>query len=169
MRYDLMLPGVTMAALLFTGACILTCANERAPMKTTVCELLSKPEQFSGQMVIFRADLINPRRMALVEGNCGRVLLTFPNDDEIRPKARFQLVEDGNFKKLMDSVAVLIPMPPKKPGRITATFEGRFDSVFVLRGDRKTQRDPLSIRLAADEVRLVLHRVSDVHVEPAPD
>lgn len=165
MKYGLMLPGVAVGALLL-GACIPTSANEREPVKTTVCELLSKPEQFSGQMVVFRADLINPRRMALVEGNCGRVLLTFPNDDEVRPKASFKLVEDGNLKKLMDSVAVLIPMPPKKPGRITATFEGRFDSVFVLRSGRKTERDPRSIRLAADEVRLVLRRVSDVHVEP---
>ncbi|HVT93625.1 MAG TPA: hypothetical protein VHD76_12325 [Bryobacteraceae bacterium] len=133
-------------------------------MKTTVCELLAKPEQFSGKVVVFQADLINPRRMALKDGGCERVLLTFPKDPDTKPKAKFNLVEDESYKKLMASVGVLVPMPPKKPGRITATFEGRFDSVFILHNGQKVQRDPRSLRLAADEVRLVLRKVSDVRV-----
>jgi hypothetical protein len=92
-------------------------------------------------------------------------LLTFPNDPDTRPKAKFKLVEDESYKKLMASVGILVPMPPKKPGRITATFEGRFDSVFILHNGQKVQRDPRSLRLAADEVRLVLRRVSDVRVQ----
>jgi hypothetical protein len=139
------------------------------PIKVTVCELLAKPEEFSGKQVIFHATLINPRRKALVDGDCGRVFLVFPGDEEVRPKAEFQLLEDDSFKKLMDAQSQLLPMPPKKPGRITATFEGRFDSVFSLRNGRKVKRDPRSIRLAADEVRLVLRRVSSVKVDPASD
>ena len=65
----------------------------------------------------------------------------------------------------MASVGLLVPLPPKKPGRVTAIFEGRFDSVFILRKGRKVQQDPRSLRLAADEVRLVLWRVSDVRVQ----
>ena len=152
-------------ALLAAGVCIPMHAKEGEPIKTTICELVNKPEQFSGHMVVVRADLINPRRMALVGGHCERVLLSFPNDDEVKPKARFKLVEDESFNKLMDSVSVLIPMPPKTPGRITGTFEGRFDSVFVLRNGRKIRRDPRSIRLAADEVRLVLRRVFDLEIQ----
>jgi hypothetical protein len=139
------------------------------PTKVTVCELLSKPEGFSGKQVTFQATQMNSRRKILVDGDCGRVLLVFPGDEEVRPKAKFQLLEDDSFKKFMDAQSELLPMPPKKPGRITATFEGRFDSVFTLRNGRKVKGDPRSIRLAADEVRLVLRRVSDVKVDPASD
>jgi hypothetical protein len=156
------------AAMVASGFNVPLLAEAREPLKTTVCELLSKPEQFSGKVVVFQADLINPRRMALKDGGCERVLLTFPRDPDTKPKAKFKLVEDESYKKLMASVGVLVPMPPKKPGRITATFEGRFDSVFILRNGQKVQRDPRPLRLAADEVRLVLRKVSDVHVlEPA--
>ncbi|MFN8007442.1 MAG: hypothetical protein U0V70_10540 [Terriglobia bacterium] len=144
-------------------------AEAEEPLKTTVCELLAKPEQFSGKLVVFQADLINPRRIALKDGGCERVLLTFPNDPDTKPKAKFKLVKDESYKKLMSSMGVLVPMPPNKPGRITAKFEGRFDSVFIVRNGQKVQRNPRSLRLAADEVRLVLRRVSDVRVEePTP-
>jgi hypothetical protein len=47
-------------------------AETEEPLKTTVCELLAKPEQFSGKVVVFQADLINPRRMALKDAGCER-------------------------------------------------------------------------------------------------
>jgi hypothetical protein len=157
--------------ILFIGAIMVvagfnaTVIAETEPLKTTVCELLAKPEQFSGKLVVFQADLINPRRIALKDGNCERILLTFPNDPDTKPKPKFKLVQDESYKRLMASVGVLVPMPPQKPGRITATFEGRFDSVFILRNGKKVQRDPRSLRLAADEVRLVLRKVSDVRMQ----
>ena len=83
------------------------------PVKTTVCELLTNREQYSGKIVIVQADLINPRRMALKDGGCERVLLTFPDDPDTRPKAKFRLVEDGSYKKLRASVGVIVPMPSK--------------------------------------------------------
>jgi hypothetical protein len=156
-------------AALFLVACTPMKLSGLDSTKVTVCELLAKPEEFSGKQVTFHATLMNPRRKVLVDGDCGRVLLVFPGDEEVRPKAKFQLLEDDSFKQLMDAQSELLPMPPKKPGRITATFEGRFDSVFILRNGRKVNRDPRSILLAADEVRLVLRRVSDVKVDPASD
>jgi hypothetical protein len=139
--------------------------SDAVPVKTTVCHLIAKPEEFSGKLVIFQAELVTPRRMALVDGNCGRILLAFPTDEEVRPKARFKLIEDDQFKLLMASRSELVPPPPGKPGKVLATFEGRFDSVFALNHGHKIERDPRSMRLAADEVRLVLRRVSDVKVE----
>ena len=139
------------------------------PLKATVCELTAKPEHFSGKDVVVRASILHPRRMALEDDTCGRVLLAFPEDRDTKPKPRFTLVRDANFKRLMASMAELVPPPPLKPGKITATFEGRFDSVFFLRNGRKVERDPRSIRLARDEVRLVLRRVTDVEVKLATD
>jgi hypothetical protein len=154
-----------MCFVAFVLSCGLAYGSDSASVKTTVCQLVARPEEFSGKMVIFQAELATPRRMALVDGDCGRILLTFPTDNEVRPKANFRLVEDDQFKLLMESRSELVPPPPKKPGKILATFEGRFDSVFTMSHGKKVERDPRSIRLAADEVRLVLRRVSSVKVE----
>jgi hypothetical protein len=133
----------------------------------TICELLANPERYSGKQVVVHAALINPRRMALADGRCGNVLLVFPSDESVKPRPTFHLLEDDSFKKLTNAESELLPMPPMKPGKIVANFEGRFDSVFILRKKRKVQQDPRSIRLAPDEVRLVLHQVTDVQATPA--
>ena len=157
-----------MAAIILVAAgCMSTKARESEPVTVTVCELLAHPEQYSGKQVIIRAMVITTRRMAITLSDCVKVLLVFPSDPEAKPKPQFHLVEDENFNKLNNAQRELVPQRRETAGRITATFEGRFDSVFVMRKGRKVKRDPRSIRLAADEVRLVLHRVSDVEVKPA--
>jgi hypothetical protein len=159
------MPMTRMCFASFALLCGLAHGSDRVPVKTTVCQLMAKPEEFSGKMVVFQAELVTPQRMALVDDSCGRILLKFPTDDEARPKASFKLIEDDQFKLMMESRSELVPPPPGKPGKILATFEGRFDSVFVLSRGQKVKRDPRSMRLAADEVRLVLRRVSEVKVE----
>ena len=142
------------------------CAEEAVALRVTVCELTRNPERYSGQQVAVRARLANPQRMVLEDGDCGRVLVAFPADQQVRPKAKFKLLKDDNFQRLMEARSELVPPPTRTPGKLSATFQGRFDSVFTLKDGHKVQRDPRSMRLAVDEFRLVLRRITDVSVEP---
>lgn len=144
----------------------LAAAEELVARRVTICELVRNPEKYSGQQVSVHARMANPQRMVLEDGDCGRVLLVFPADQQVRPKTKFRLLEDDNFKKVMQARSELVPPPTRTPGRVSATFQGRFDSVFTLKAGRKVQRDPRSMRLAVDEVRLVLHRITDVSIKP---
>lgn len=144
----------------------LAAAAEPVAQRVTICELVRSPEKYSGQQVSVHARIANPQRMVLENGECGRVLLVFPADQQVRPKAKFKLLEDDNFKRLMEARSELVPPPTRMPGRVSATFQGRFDSVFTLKEGRKVQRDPRSMRLAVDEFRLVLHRITEVSIEP---
>jgi hypothetical protein len=108
-------------------------------------------------MIVLRGRIVTPRRL-FIEDDCRRVILHYPADYDVKPKAKFKLVEDENFKLMTDSLGVLVPKPPNQPGAIVVTVEGRFDSVFIERRGRKIQLDPVKVRLPSYEVRLVLHR-----------
>ena len=117
-------------------------------------------------MIVLRGRIVTPRRL-FIEDECGRVILHYPADYDVRPKAKFKLVEDENFKLMTDSLGVLVPRPPNRAGAVVVTVEGRFDSVFAERHGRKIQLDPVKVHLPVYEVRLVLHRVLKVEVTPA--
>ncbi len=133
--------------------------------ETSICAVTASPEKFTGKMIVLRGRILTPRRL-FIEDQCGRVILNYPTNEDVRPKPKFKLVEDENFKLMNDAFGVLVPMAPKQPGTVVVTVEGRFDSVFVERHGRKVQLNPAKIRLPAYEVRLVLHRVLKVEVTP---
>jgi hypothetical protein len=136
------------------------------PSEASICEVTAAPEKFAGRMIVLRGRIVTPRRL-FIEDQCGRVILNYPAEYEVRPKAKFRLVEDQNFKLMNDALSELVPKPPRQPGTVVVTVEGRFDSVFVERHGRKIQLDPVKVRLPVYEVRLVLHRVLKVEVTPA--
>ncbi len=155
---------LSFAAVVLSG-CTMGRAEEPVALRVTMCELTRNPERYSGRQVAVRARMINPQRMVLEDGDCGRVLLAFPADQQVRPKAKCKFLEDNVLQRLMEARSELVPPPTRTPGRVSATFHGRFDSVFPLKGGHKVQRDPRSMRPAVYEFRLVLRRVTDVSVE----
>jgi hypothetical protein len=124
-----------------------------------VCELESHPQQYAGRMVRFVAEWTRSARRILVDdpsGKCGPILIELPNDPDVHPHARFKVIKDAAFEKLLQSEFVLIPnATTHKKGKIRATFQGRFDVAGPRKGFGHGQLYNL---------RLVLQQVSDVSV-----
>jgi hypothetical protein len=133
-----------------------------------MCDLFEHPEQYAGKMVAVSAgltgydlsldDLSNQKPCAAYM----RVHLELPHD--VRPKPSFGLIRDEMLNTFFDAL--------HKGMNVVATYEGRFDPVFVWR-DRKR------IRVSQDEdngfgkkhqydARLILQRISDVVARPVP-
>jgi hypothetical protein len=126
----------------------------------SVCDLLKAPRRFSGSLVSIRAELIAVREWLLVDDTdqeCGRLAAAHPADPEVSPKPGFTLIRDRSLEEFERALPVLNPSPSGTRGRIIATFEGRFD--WTPRGSGHSR---------LRKTRLVLHRVSDVTVIPAP-
>lgn len=116
-------------------------AGSAEPIVTSICVVTAAPEKFTGKMIVLRGRIVTPRRL-FIEDHCGRVILNNPANYDVRPKAKFKLLEDETFKLMNDALGVLIPMPPKQPGTVAATVEGRFDSLFVERHGGSQKRRP---------------------------
>lgn len=128
--------------------------------EATVCQLVDQPQRYKGRMVRFAAEWARTPRHAAVDapsGNCGPILVELPTDPEVRPRAHFAAIKDGEFTKFWDSAYVLV-LDPKtfKKGRITATLQGRFDVAAPEKGFGHGQ---------LYDFRLVLQQVFDVSVQ----
>jgi hypothetical protein len=144
--------------------------REATPM--SVCQLLAEPARYSGKQVTLKAEVIEPRRIQLVDSanpECGRIPWMYPTNPDVKPKAKFSLVQDEKFKELQDSIGLMLPPPPgssRERSRIMAVLEGRFDSVYRLK-DGKAVRFSQGIGyLGADEEVFVLRRVLRVEILP---
>jgi hypothetical protein len=143
-------------------------------VKADICDLLKSPEQYSGQLVSVRAEITEVRNVRLADPKhhaCGQIPWAFPEDREVKPRPNFAIVQDENYKALMSGMGVLVPKPPRARGTVTATLEGRFDSIYRTRNGRRTKIADGFGHLGLAESRFVLHRVTqvDVKVGPLPD
>lgn len=138
--------------------------------EVTVCQVLSAPGGYSGKMIKVRVEVVEPRRVQIVDPSdpsCGRVPLVFPDNPDVSPKAGFKLVEDKNFAELRSSLGLLLPPPPNSSrpvSRIFAVLEGRFDSVFALNKGRAIRKRKHLGYLGADENLLVLRQVLSIEI-----
>lgn len=150
--------------VLLCASAVAQSTNVLTPM--TVCQVLQSPERYSGKVVVLSGDILSPRALQMYDPSCGRVSLAYTEDDlKIRPK--FTTVRDGNFKKFDSSLSELVPPPPCKPGRITATVEGRFDSRYALRKGKRVVVSPGFGHQSLSDYQLVVKHVLIVDVEPA--
>ena len=147
--------------------------NQDTPLKVTLCDLYEHPGQYAGKMVAVRAGSVgglslentlhdSPTQPCLAYM---RLTVEFPNG--VKPAPSFQLVRDDSLRELEDALhhggAI----------HIDATYEGRFDPVFVWRDHKR-------IRVSQDEEakgfgkkneydgRIVLRQVSGVWAKPLP-
>lgn len=137
----------------------------KVPVEVTLCDLYQHPEEYIGRMVTVRGDVAGNDLWidAFNWQSCSswmRVIVVFPKD--VKPSPAFELMSDGSFKQLMDALY------GRRPVNIDAKFEGRFDSVVVVRdGDRIRIGDGYGKKRDYDG-RIVLKRVSEVVVKPLP-
>jgi hypothetical protein len=155
----------------FLAACAFGQASNHRPV--TVCQLLTEPAQYSGKQVTVRAEMIDPKRVQLVDpsdAKCGRIPWMYPTSPDIKPKPKFALVRDSKFKELLDSFGLMLPPPTgstRQKSRIVAVLEGRFDSVYRLENGRPVRSAKGIGYLGADDHVFVLHRVVKTEILPA--
>ena len=86
------------------------------------------------------------------------IVVVFPN--QIKPAPDFDLVKDDSFNKFQEA------MYHSRPIHIDATFEGRFDSLVMVRDGKRITIGKGYGKKHQHNGRIVLHRVSDVTAEP---
>ncbi len=139
----------------------------------SICQILAEPGHFAGKQVTVRAEVIEPRRVQLidpVDPKCGRIPWAYPTNRDVKPKPKFSLVEDARFKELTGSLGLLLPPPPgstRERSRIIAVLEGRFDSVYRLKAGKSVRSAQGTGYLGADEHVFVLHRVVKTEILPS--
>lgn len=149
------------AALLLTVSC--RAQADSAPLKASLCDLYTHPEQFAGKMIEVRAGIVGHRNPSIESPASSRqepcsvymgIVLEFPGD--VTPKPPFDLERDAAFQKYQDAL--------QKPMRIEATLVGRFDPVFVWKGQHRLrvgEGTGFGKKHSAD-ARLVLRSMADV-------
>lgn len=142
------------------------------PLELSICKLAKQPENYTGKMVVVRGSVSKGWRappkaikeLSISEPwsvvSCPGVVVTVVFPEAVQPKPDFDLQEDDAFRKLEKAL--------RQRTHIEGTFEGRFDSVFVLK-DRKRIRvgKGFGHRHRAT-MRLVLRKVYDLEIRPVP-
>lgn len=137
-------------------------------VRVTFCDLYSKPQKYAGKMVEVRA-LLYGRRDPVLEPlapqneSCPGYMtigLTFPQD--VKPQPNFKVLKDESFRAFEHAW--------QQGMRVGATFEGRFDPVFVWRDHKRVRvgEGQGFRRKHLDDGRIVLRRVSDVTPHAVP-
>lgn len=142
------------------------------PVEVTLCDLYQHPDQYHGKMVKVRGSSVDNLHLEDMlpdspSQSCPdymRLVVVFPN--QVRPAPGFQLVEDEAFKKLAEALRFLGPI------HIDATYEGRFDPVFVWRDHKRIRvgegNENGYGKKHEYDGRIVLRQVSDVWAKPLP-
>jgi hypothetical protein len=141
-----------------------------APMRTSLCELFKSPQQYSGKMVEIQATIVDFRDPSVELPSfapheaCSAYLNTaLELPQNVSHKPPFELVKDESFKKYEDAI--------RKPMRIEATLEGRFEVASVWK-DRKRVKIVEGVegygKKHTADARLILRRISDVATQSMP-
>jgi hypothetical protein len=144
--------------------------NGSAPLKVTMCNLYVDPQKYAGKMIEVRATTRNldlrlerptfePQEPCATSGYM-TIGLEFPQD--VKPRPEFDLIRDESFEKYSHALQKLM--------RVEATFEGRFDPVFIWRNHKRERvgEGEGYGKKHSEDGRIVLHRVSDVETKYIP-
>src|SRR5579864_3655774 len=126
---------ICLCILFLSGFCMGQDATK--PIEVSLCELYQHPEQYAGKMVKVRGGSVSDLSISNVLHDapaepCStymRLVVVFP--DQVKPAPAFQIVQDDSYKKLAESLHYPGPI------HIDATYEGRFDPVFVWRDHKR--------------------------------
>lgn len=159
-------------ALLLTACWFCGGQDVVKPIETSLCELYQHPEHYAGKMIKVRAGSVgnlsieNTLHDSPAE-SCSsymRMVVVFPQ--QVEPAPAFQLVQDESYKKLVEALHLPGPI------HIDATYEGRFDPVFVWRDHKRIRvgqgNEEGYGKKHEYDGRIVLHQVSDVWTKPLP-
>ncbi len=159
--------------LLLTG-CLLCWGQESSasPVAATLCDLYQHPEQYAGKMVKVRGGTVGDLHIedTLHDSHAEpcpaymRIVVVFP--DQVRPAPGFELLKDESYRKFSEA------LHSPSPVHIDATYEGRFDPVFVWRDHKRIRvgqgNEEGYGKKHEYDGRIVLHQVSDVWAKPLP-
>jgi hypothetical protein len=163
---------------LFFGVVLLACCavcwgqGSASSVAATLCDLYQHPEQYAGKMVKVRGGSVGELHIedALHDSQAVpcpaymRIIVVFP--DQLKDAPDFQLVRDESYRKLLDA------LHHPSPVHIDATYEGRFDPVFVWRDHKRFSVGQGNKKGYGEkhqyDGRIVLHQVSEVWVNPIP-
>ena len=128
------------------------------------CRLVAAPEDFAGRVVSFRASIQKHYHgIELYSEKCdGLILLELRANVEVPPKREVALAKDSNYEKFYNSLFVFKTGTMELKNRIDATFEGRLDSVYRVKGGKRVRVSRGYGQGSSSTTRLVLHKVSDV-------
>ncbi|MFI5097542.1 MAG: hypothetical protein ACHQT6_06165 [Candidatus Acidiferrales bacterium] len=139
------------------------------PVEVTLCDLYQHPEQYMDKMVKVQGTVAGNDLWidAFTEKPCVtymRLIVVFP--DQVNPAPSFDLVRDKSFKELEDALY------QPRPIHIDATFEGRFDTAFYWRDQKRIPVGRGQVKgygMKHDyDGQIVLHQVSAVVAKPLP-
>ena len=145
--------------------------NDEAALKVRLCDLYEEPQAYAGKLISVRATIVGrddptleEQAFSKQEPCSGVVYMTIVMElpKNVTPKPNFELQRNDSFKEYLKAL--------KKPARIEATLEGRFDPIFVWRDRQRIrvgQGRGYGKKYSAD-ARLVLRRMSDVVTWPIP-
>ncbi len=147
----------------FFLSCSCWSQTDSAPLRTSLCDLYTHPEQFAGRMVEVRASLVGHHDPSIEYPASSRqdpcpaymgILLEFPRD--VTPQPPFHLETNAALKKYQEAL--------KKPVRIEATLVGRFDPVFVWKNQRRQRvgEGPGFGKEHSADARIVLRSIADI-------
>jgi hypothetical protein len=86
------------------------------------------------------------------------LVVVFPS--EAKPSPDFQIVQDGSYKKLMESLHYPGPI------HIEATYEGLFESAVTMQDGKRTRLGNGYGKKHEYDGRIVLRQVSEVWTKP---
>jgi hypothetical protein len=158
--------------LVLTGSELCSGQKSVNPVEASLCDLFQNPEQYAGKMIKVRAGSVGDLHIedTLHDSQAEpcpaymRIIVVFPY--QVKPAPAFQLVQDDSYKNLSEALR------SQRPIHIDATYEGRFDAVFVWRDHKRIRivqgnQTGYGKRHEYDG-RIVLHQVSDIWAMPLP-
>jgi hypothetical protein len=153
-----------------------------APIKTTLCDLVKKPERFNGKMVQVRAVVVTGFEASLLrDESCSAdiwlaagfpVNLTQPGGGRKPSRPPITLKKDSDYQKMAEFLSKNYTNSDNKPCMycplytVTVNAAGRFDHIDKLNTDPKDRRYVGFGHMNGYESQLVLQSVSDVVAKP---
>ena len=138
------------------------------PLKVTMCQLYEHPEQYAGKMVEVRAN-VSGNDLGLDDfsnqKSCSvymKLHLELPQ--KTTPAAGFDMVQGDAYNELLEKL--------HRGMNVIATYEGRFDPLFVWRDQKRVRVGEGSDKGYGKnhryDGRIVLRKVSDVLARSVP-
>jgi len=131
--------------------------TEDDPIRTTVCDLSSNPEDYEGKFVAVRADVTGyDMLVGSPTGACSasmRISAVFP--EQLEPATDVHLIRDEPFYTLFQRMRHAL--------RVEATLEGRFETGFTRQANNQIELSGRENGQGQHSAGLlILHRVSSV-------
>ena len=146
-------------------------ADSTNDISVDFCRLLTTPERFTGKVVSVRAHVVKYRHGIILHSkDCnGGMFLELGAKLDVAPKREVALMKDSEYEKFDKALFIFKDGTTQLRNQIEATFEGRFDSIYGIKNEKRVRVSPGYGQNSLFASRLVLYKVSDVTVSEKKD